>query len=456
MQKFIDIDSAPKLLHTLAGEFAVIKNPEYIHPPFELAPLAPKLTSTLPALTAAVMDMDGTTTTTEELCIHSLENMVRRMSSRSAEGTWSGLDHTLDYPNIIGNSTTKHVEYLITKYHGMFDRTEILRSYLFAAVWTLLVGVDQKRKEEATINLTNLRLGGLIQDPFYAELANAPASITDREAEIGERMLRTFGTVVPELSRTDLVKVGIDIYYQRYHAILQRIKRGESRQISTELFQDPERRLIQPMPGILFFLALLKGWLGDEAGALVPHLLEEYEQKAGHVYTGSGLNDLRSRIERLSVIFGTAPAKLSIVTSSIFYEADIVMGEVFSVLSSQLEQLPLSGERKRMLAEKFRHYRNVYDAFITASDSTEIRLKPHRDLYSLALHRLDVPVGQFGSVIGFEDSESGTIAIRAAGIGRCIAVPFAQTKGHDFTAATLVCSGGIPEVVIEHNACIRS
>jgi beta-phosphoglucomutase-like phosphatase (HAD superfamily) len=98
-----------------------------------------------------------------------------------------------------------------------------------------------------------------------------------------------------------------------------------------------------------------------------------------------------------------------------------------------------------------KHYRNTYDAFITASDSTEIRLKPHRDLYSIALHQMNVPVKDFGNVIGFEDSESGTIAIRAAGIGRCIAVPFAQTKGHNFEAATLVCAGGVPEVVLEHN-----
>jgi hypothetical protein len=78
----------------------------------------------------------------------------------------------------------------------------------------------------------------------------------------------------PELNRTDLVKLGIDIYYQRYHAILQRIKRGESRQISAELFNDPEKRLIQPMPGILIFLSLIKGWLGNEAGKCRPDASE--------------------------------------------------------------------------------------------------------------------------------------------------------------------------------------
>ena len=451
MKKITDNKNAAELLQSLAGEFAVIKNPEYIHPAFELAPLAPKLTSPLRSLTAAVMDMDGTTTTTEELCIHSLEFMVRRMSGKYTTAEWSGLDHTLDYPNIIGNSTTKHVEYLLSKYHPLLDQTEVKRSFLFAAVWTIISGVDHKRKEEVTVNLTNLRLSELMRSPFVTELASSPESIAVREQEIGGTLLKQFGGLFPELNRTDLVKLGIDIYYQRYHAILQRIKRGESRQISSELFNDPEKRLIQPMPGILIFLSLIKGWLGNEAENVVPHLLNEYEQKSGKSFAGTDIAELRRRINALSAAFGKVPVKTSIVTSSIFYEADIVMGEVFSVLSEQLKSLPLSDERKSSIAQRLEHYRNTYDAFITASDSTEIRLKPHRDLYSIALHQMNVPVSDFGNVIGFEDSESGTIAIRAAGIGRCIAVPFAQTKGHNFEAATLVCAGGVPEVVLEHN-----
>jgi hypothetical protein len=157
MKKITDKINAAELLQSLAGEFAVIKNPEYMHPAFELAPLAPKLYAPLHSLTAAVMDMDGTTTTTEELCIHSLEFMIRRMSGKFTSAEWSGLDHTLDYPNIIGNSTTKHVEYLLSKYHPLLDQTEIKRSFLFAAVWTIIAGVDQKRKEEVTVNLFNLK-----------------------------------------------------------------------------------------------------------------------------------------------------------------------------------------------------------------------------------------------------------------------------------------------------------
>jgi beta-phosphoglucomutase-like phosphatase (HAD superfamily) len=80
-----------------------------------------------------------------------------------------------------------------------------------------------------------------------------------------------------------------------------------------------------------------------------------------------------------------------------------------------------------------------------------MRLKPHRDLYSIALHKLNISKTGFDNVIGFEDSESGTIAIRAAGISKCIALPFSETSGHNFEAATHICNGGLPEVLFEHN-----
>ena len=101
------------------------------------------------------------------------------------------------------------------------------------------------------------------------------------------------------------------------------------------------------------------------------------------------------------------------------------------------------------VAEAFADPLVFYDAVITATDSSEIRLKPHRDLYSIALHELGVYPEDFDRVAGFEDSESGTIAIRAAGIGLSCALPFAMTRGHHFQAATQVCPGGLPQVMLE-------
>ena len=121
------------------------------------------------------------------------------------------------------------------------------------------------------------------------------------------------------------------------------------------------------------------------------------------------------------------------------------------LLQEQVAAWPVAQAKREHLLEKFSSYLNVFDSVITASDSSEIRLKPHRDLYSLALHQLGIPKEDFDKVIGFEDSESGTIAIRAAGIGLCVAVPFADTQGHRLDYASLVLQGGLPEAILRHH-----
>ena len=127
------------------------------------------------------------------------------------------------------------------------------------------------------------------------------------------------------------------------------------------------------------------------------------------------------------------------------------MTEVFRVLQKQVENWNISKSKKELILDKFSDYKNVYDGFVTASDSSEIRLKPHRDLYSIALHQLGIPKEQFNQVVGFEDSESGTIAIRAAGIGLCVAVPFSDTQHHDLSTAAYVLKGGLPEAMVKYN-----
>jgi beta-phosphoglucomutase-like phosphatase (HAD superfamily) len=111
----------------------------------------------------------------------------------------------------------------------------------------------------------------------------------------------------------------------------------------------------------------------------------------------------------------------------------------------------VSPELRGQIQQRFSDPARFYDAFVTASDSSEIRLKPHRDLYSIALHTLGVPPERFHRVAGFEDSESGVIAIRAAGIPLCCALPFAMTAKHGFEAATWICPGGMPEVMVVRN-----
>ena len=83
--------------------------------------------------------------------------------------------------------------------------------------------------------------------------------------------------------------------------------------------------------------------------------------------------------------------------------------------------------------------------------SNKILLKPYRYFIIIALQNLHISKNDFINVIGLEDSESGTFAIRAAGIGCCVAVPFAQTSYHNFEAASLVSKGGLTELILTHN-----
>ncbi|RPI60888.1 MAG: hypothetical protein EHM44_09640, partial [Ignavibacteriales bacterium] len=128
-KKFANKKEAKQLLSKLGDEYAVVKNPGYIHPEYELYPLASKIKKPVETLAASVMDMDGTTTTTEALCIYSLEFIIRKLSGRMTAEQWKGLDPVKDYPHIIGNSTTKHVEYLIEKYQKTFKLDLIIKSF---------------------------------------------------------------------------------------------------------------------------------------------------------------------------------------------------------------------------------------------------------------------------------------------------------------------------------------
>lgn len=453
-KKFINKKEAKSLIAKLGDEFAVVKNPVYIHPEYELYTLAKKIKST-DKLVAAVMDMDGTTTTTELLCIHSLEFMIKKFSGRIDSRSWKGLNHKEDYPHIIGNSTTKHVEYLITKYSKSFKKNEVIKSFLFAAAWTLIFGKDNQRKSEVVLNLKSYNCQSMIDDEYLKKFNKLSALLDEEKEQLTEYLFNKYKINFSSFGFNDYVRLGIDVYYQRYHEILERIRLGESKFIAEELFGDPHKHLIEAMPGIPVMLPMIKGLIAENHDLFFDYLLKAYEQKTGKAYNPNNSEKAKKNFIKLCQNFQSAPIKTAIVTSSIFYEADIVLREVFKVISNELNNLIPDSSFKKNLLQKFSDYNFYYDAVVTANDSSEIRLKPHRDLYSIALFKLNIPKEDFNKVIGFEDSESGTIAIRAAGIGLSVAVPFAETSGHNLKAATYVCIGGLPEVILKHNLFIN-
>jgi len=451
--KFVNVARATEILKKSGNEFAVIKNPDYIHPAYELYPLAPKISEPVDALVAAVMDMDGTTTTTESLCLHSLEYMVRKITDRMSPREWDGLDHQHDYPHIIGNSTTKHVEYLIKKYDPFIRFEAVKKAYLRAALWFLVYGKDQRRVEEVKNNLMILGCKDLLKDAEVTRLSGRALKNLD---ELVPQFINRYGDSFQISSFSDRVRAGIDIYYQRYHEILSLIQSGKGESLAAELLGKASSHLIEPMPGVGEFFAMIKGWLGEDIVHLVPQIFEMFQNSDPESAKRLDVKLIEDNLKKLSVRFQNSPLKVAVVTSSIAYEAEIVLAEVFRVLQTQVEKWQVNPERKKFIQEKFSDFRNVYDGFITASDSSEIRLKPHRDLYSIALHQLGIPKDKFNQVVGFEDSESGTISIRAAGIGLCVAVPFSDTQQHDLRAAAYVLKNGLPETMIKYNLFMRS
>ncbi|MCF7832925.1 MAG: hypothetical protein K9N05_05055 [Candidatus Marinimicrobia bacterium] len=415
------------------GEFACIKNPEGIFPEFEYAPLAKKK-KYLNDIYTVVCDMDGTTTTTENLCIHSLEYMIRKISDRMELSAWAGLDQKLDYPHIIGNSTTRHVEYLIDAYRFTISDSAINMSFIKAAIWFFRYGKDPQRIEEVKTSCRIVGCEGLM----------AQLDLSDEE------LLLIYKSKCKIETKSKIVRASIDIYYQRYHEILMAIDKNEAIPMIDLIHGIDVDNLIEPMPGVAIFISLVKGWLNkEELQLLMPDLKKSYLQKSGSEIKGN--MDLTS----LADYFSLDPVKLALVTSSIYYEADIVIQQVFNVVQKEIAGWPLTNDKKQILISYFRDYHKIYDAFVTANDSHEIRLKPHRDLYSIALNTLHVPLEDMDKVIGLEDSESGSIAIRAAGISCVIALPFAETSGHDLSAASHIVQGGLPEVLLKHHCFMK-
>jgi beta-phosphoglucomutase-like phosphatase (HAD superfamily) len=445
--RYVNKKEAKKLISKFGEEYIVINNPHYIYPAKELYLLAPKIKK-VKDLTAAVMDMDGTTTTTEPLCIHSLEYMVRQLSGRISMSQWDGLDAVKDYPFIIGNSTTRHVEFLIRKYKDTFNKDLTIKSFLYAAGWTIANGKDNKRKEEVVHNLNVLNYSSLINNESFINICKSPSDSINKE--LLDEFLIPEHRKLPEYDFNTLVRIGIDVYYQRYHEILERIKLGEGDVVAGELYGSTGKHLIETMPGIEVFLPLIKGLIKQDEDAFFDRLIDSYLHKAKKPFPRNKIPGARKSFSRLCAYFIKHPLRTAVVTSSIFYEADIVLKDVFKIIYSELDKIVSESPVKQDILQAFCSYRDYYDAVVTASDSSEIRLKPHRDLYSIALFKLNVPGEKFNEVVGFEDSESGTVAIRAAGIGLSVAVPFAETSGHNLKAAAYICRGGLPEVILKH------
>jgi beta-phosphoglucomutase-like phosphatase (HAD superfamily) len=457
LASYLSADEAATVLKRLASELgvqevAVVTNLEYVYAPFEIYPLAPKITHDLDRIAAFAVDMDGTSTTTEPLALHSLEYMVRRFTGRLSRSDWPGLDEEKDYPYVIGNSNFRHTEFLVRRYEPWLDRDALRLAFFESLLWTLSNVDDQQRIRDVRQHAVNCGIGCVFDDPAFESLAGGGPLDEEDAAAAVRPFVETYGDKFRCESQAALVSAALDLYYARYHSILRRVERGEGQRLSKELLGEGGRRLIEPMPGYAIFIALIKGWLGDEVGSLYSDL--QQCRGAEQPIQPSAEEEGRARLVRLGRRFRENPARIALVTASIAYEAHAVVKEVFNVVREQVEGWPVTNGKKRELLERFGDFRAIYDGFVTASDSSEARLKPHRDLYSIALYQMSIPKADYVRCVGLEDTEPGIIALRAAGVGCAVALPNRDTSRQNYAAASRVVEGGLPEFILGQNAML--
>lgn len=438
-----------------ATEFAVVRNLDYVFSPCEVYPLAPRVAPPLKRISAFAVDMDGTSTTTEPLALHSLEYMVRRFTGRMSPQDWTGLDERVDYPHVIGNSNFRHTEYLVQRYGEHFDNAAFTRSFIEAVCWTLACMSDPHRRRDVEQNARNTGLADMLADEDFRAIVTRGDVNADTVSALVDPIVAKFGPAFAPGSGSERIAAALDIYYMRYHAILRELEAGRGEKLAAELLGDAGRRLVEPMPGYEVFVPLVKGWLGQEVDALYEPLrayllsLEEFADRADEI------DRARPRLAALADRFAKQPAKLSLVTASIAYETHACMKEVVNVMAQHVQDWPVSDQVKDRLAQNLADYRAVFDGFVCATDVWEGRLKPHRDLYSLALFQMSVPKNEYACCVGLEDTEPGCIALRAAGIGCAVALPNRDTTGQDYTAATEVVRGGLPELMLLRNLLLE-
>lgn len=430
--------AASELL-ALGEDFAILENPGVAFPSQDIVPLAPKRLWLDDAPEAILIDMDGTTATTEDLCCQGMEDMLRRMSGLNHE-IWPGLNAEADYPALIGYSAMKNFEYLRYAYGHLIDEQCTLRAFIEAVAWNLGPKADPAVRDAIERRLRDPGLVPVFEDARFSALRNRAANGETPPQDSTASLLETHIERVRALWRSDSASVGLTIYCENYHRCL------------SAPADAPEAAGIRPNPGVAIFMALVKGVLGHEAAQCAEHLADALRRCGIEV---PDIRRARALLGDLGKRFEAAPPRIALVTSSSAYEAHHVLRHVFHHLAAETATWALSPACLERVRAAFSDPSYFYDAIITSSDVPSTRLKPHRDPYAAALRQLDFGACSRGAVIGFEDTEPGIVSLRGAGVGLAVAVPIAGTQAHDFSAAAHVVKGGFPDLLLQHGMFLR-
>ena len=434
----MNVDEAALKLRELGEEFAVLRNTNNVFPPYEVIPLAPRYTRVPGDLEAVLFDMDGTTTLTEDICLYSLNHAIRAMTTPA----FTGISEAEDYPAIIGRSASANMEYLVDRYGPLIDLSKFRYHYIKAAAWNLNGARDPFRRADARATLELTGAGAALKDEAFLELISmATDQPIEPEAFESHAALKWVDRVQLD-HHEEMLRAALDLYYEQLHGFFHRIRKGRGAEVAEIVYGDPERAAIAPLPGIGIAFAVARGWIRDE----------ECEPMARYLAAEGGLEPTPERLARFSALNQYTCAhdiQVALVTSSGLYEAQTVLHEVFRGLALEVRRWPLTDERMAWFSERFHDPHEFYDAVITADDSHEIRLKPYRDLYTIAAQQLGIGPESLCNIVGFEDTWAGVMAMRAAGIGVPCAVPFEGTQQHDFSHAAHVLRGGLPEALLD-------
>jgi hypothetical protein len=396
----------------LGDDLAFLPNSEEPYPPFDVVSLAPKRATLEGGCAAVLLDMDGTLTTTEPFTCAAMEAALRRMMG-SGGAAWPGLDAQQDHPALIGYSGADNMRYLHARYGQLMEARASALACLEAAHWVFGPEADPATRDGVRGLMEKMGWGGVLEDSRFQEGGSAALNALSATLPL------------PPVDRLDLFgPMGLTVYVHEYHALLARLE------------EEPPGALIGPMPGAAELLALISGSLGAEAGALA-------EQLGG--YPGG-----EERLTRLGEAFAAAPAKTALVTSSTAFEAGHALSAVFRAARKDVMDWPVRDETRAHILARFQSPASTFDVVITSSDLPPFAFKPRRDPYALALRRLGVGESGLTRVIGFEDTAPGIIALRGAGVGCAVALPFTGTAAHDFSVAAAIAQGGLPQVLAQH------
>lgn len=408
-------------------------------------PMAPKRLGLDGPPLAVFLDMDGTLTNTEPLCIQAMDTVFRE-----AWPEWPGMLPERDYRHIIGFSTQHSMDYLFRLHEVAVPRYGLRRAAVaIAADWMRGPGLREGALGLAT-RLASIGAEGLAQCENFLRYLDGGG---DAAAEAAAQALPD----AVEDAHDSCVAAGYCLYAIAYETLLWRAvspERGEA-----------GAPALRALPGVDVLLALLSGIPGREAGCLAERL---------DACPGAGT---AGTLSALGALLAASPPRVALVTSSTLPEARAILGSVFKQLQRGVEEWPLDPSRRAALHARLAGPEAYFDAMATASEVDETTLKPHPALYLRAIQALgldrvthDAQSADAGTsvqasvparrdsrdrVLAFEDTQAGIIALRAAGIGLACAVPLPEARGQDLSAAAHVLEDGLPEAIVRHRLFLQ-